>query len=82
MEQLKSLLEELKGDDYVRFKYGKRLDAALKAVEARQSLDTTALEARLTEALALLRGQKGGDVASSASKRKKAPAKPKAQPEA
>lgn len=74
MDKLRELLEEMKADDYVRFKYGKRLDAALKALDGQGALDAKELEARLTE---LLHWAKGGAPAGKRPKsapKKKAPA--------
>lgn len=71
---LKALLNDLKQDDYVRFRFGKRLDAALKSLESAPAPDTAEIEKRLTELLKLVRGEKGG-AASASSKR---PSKPKA----
>jgi hypothetical protein len=74
MDKLRSLLEELKADEYVRFKYGKRLDVALKTLEAQGALDARELEARLTELLDWTRGKaaknskKGGAPAGTPSK--------------
>ncbi|HEY9721507.1 MAG TPA: hypothetical protein V6D47_05810 [Oscillatoriaceae cyanobacterium] len=75
MEKVRSLLEALKADEYVRFKHGKALDAALKELEAQSALDAQALEARLLEMLELVRGKKGAPASpSSKSKRAKQPA--------
>ncbi len=61
LNPVKTLLADLARDDYVRFKYGKRVDAALKLLDA-QSVgpDATELEARLLELLDLVRGGKAG----------------------
>lgn len=79
MEQIKALLGELRSDEYVRFKFGKQIDAALKALEAKAPVETQVLEARLLEMLELVRGKKGGTSASPQSKSKRATAKPKPQ---
>lgn len=79
MEQIKALLGELRSDEYVRFKYGKQIDAALKALEAKAPVETQVLEARLLEMLELVRGKKGGTSASPQAKSKRATAKPKPQ---
>lgn len=68
MDKLQALLEEMKADDYVRFKYGKRLDAALKTLEAHAGLDARELEARLIELLDWTRGKKGGAPAGTRTK--------------
>ena len=76
MEQIKALLSEMRGDDYVRFKYGKQIEAALKALDAKAPVETQVLEARLLELLELVRGKKGGSPAQAGPKSKRAP-KPK-----
>lgn len=77
MEQIKALLSEMRSDEYVRFKYGKQIDAALKALD-KAPVETQVLEARLLEMLELVRGKKGGSSASPQAKSKRAPAKPQA----
>lgn len=79
MDEIKALLGELRSDEYVRFKYGKQIDAALKALEAKAPVEPQVLEARLLEMLELVRGKKGGTSASPQAKSKRAPAKPKPQ---
>lgn len=75
MEKVRTLLEALKTDEYVRFKHGKALDAALKELESQSALDAPMLEARLSELLELVRGKKGATASpSSKSKRAKQPA--------
>lgn len=78
MEQIRALLTEMRGDEYVRFKYGKQLDAALKALDAKAPVETQVLEARLLELLELVRGKKGGSSASPQAKSKRAPTKAQA----
>ena len=57
LHPVRTLLAEMAKDDYVRFKYGKRVDAALKLLEASDGgPDAAAIEARLLEALDLVRG--------------------------
>jgi hypothetical protein len=68
MDPIKALLAEMKTDEYVRFRYGKQIDAALKALDAQSQLDPKALEARLVDMLELVRGKKGGTPASPGSK--------------
>ena len=75
MEQIKALLSEMRSDDYVRFKYGKQIDAALKALDAKAPIETQVLEDRLSELLELVRGKKGGGPAQARPKSKRAPAK-------
>jgi hypothetical protein len=77
MDAIRALLNDMRSDDYVRFKYGKQLDAALKALDARAAVDSQVLEARLVELLELVRGKKGGATGSAATKSKRAPAKAK-----
>ena len=77
MEAIKALLSDMRADEYVRFKYGKQIDAALKALDARAALDAPALEAKLLEALELVRGKKGGSQASPGTKSKRTPGKTK-----
>jgi hypothetical protein len=67
-DPIRALLTELRDDDYVRFKFGKRVDAALKALETQSAVDTRELEARLQAMLELVRGKKGGSPASPAGK--------------
>ena len=67
-DPIRALLTELRDDDYVRFKYGKRVDAALKALDAQAAVDTRELEARLQAMLELVRGKKGGNPASPVTK--------------
>jgi hypothetical protein len=74
MEKVRSLLTELKNDEYVRFKYGKQLEVALKELDTQPSLDVRDVEARLAELLELVRGKKGGAGASPSTKSRK-PAK-------
>lgn len=60
LDPVRALLGDLAQDDYVRFKYGKRVEAALKLLDqATRGPDTAELEARLLEALDLVRGGKG-----------------------
>lgn len=75
MDKLRQLLEDMRSDDYVRFKYGKRVEAAIKALDEQQALDAAAIEARLQEVIALVRGEKGGSPAKAGSKRRQAPKK-------
>ena len=75
MDKVKALLEALRADDYVRFRYGKALEAAAKELEARGALDARELERRLAELLELVRGQKGGTPASAGPKRRPATAR-------
>lgn len=57
---VKTLLADLAQDDYVRFKYGKRVDAALKSLELLDGgPDPSEVEARLIELIDLVRGGKG-----------------------
>jgi hypothetical protein len=77
--RIKALLQEMRDDEYVRFKYGKAIDAALKALDARQAVDTRAVEAKLLEALDALRG-KGGAPVAAGPKSRRAPAKGKEAP--
>jgi hypothetical protein len=58
LDPVRALLADLAKDDYVRFKYGKRVDAALKALaQAKGGPDGAALEARLLELLEIVRGK-------------------------
>ena len=61
LNPVKTLLGDMAQDDYVRFKYGKRVDAALKLLaQVGGGPDAAELEARLLEVLDLVRGGKGG----------------------
>lgn len=61
LKPVKALLGDLAQDDYVRFKFGKRVDAALKLIDqAGTGPDAAELEARLLELIELVRGGKGG----------------------
>lgn len=62
-DPLRALLLEMRDDEYVRFRFGKRLDAALKALDARGGLDAAEIERRLTAVLELVRAPKGGAAA-------------------
>jgi hypothetical protein len=75
--RIKALLQELRADEYVRFKHGKAIDAALKALEGRQSVDTRAVEAKLVEALEALRGKGGAAIPAAGPKSRRSPAKAK-----
>src|SRR5687768_11955565 len=76
-DPLRALLADLGADEYVRFRYGKRLDAALRALDAHSGLDTAELERRLNAVLELVRAPKGGASAS----RPKSPRPPRADAE-
>lgn len=69
---LRTLLEDLKADEYVRFKFGKRIDSVLKALESQASLDIAEVEARLQALLDLVKTAKGGATAQPASKSRRA----------
>lgn len=59
LDPVKALLGDLAKDDYVRFKYGKRVDAALKLLDqAEVGPDAAAIEARLVDLLEVVRGGK------------------------
>lgn len=59
LDPVKTLLGDLAKDDYVRFKYGKRVDAAVKLLDqADLGPDAAAIEARLVELLDVVRGGK------------------------
>lgn len=73
VDAVRALLDELERDDYVRFKHGKALGAARKALDARPEVDTTVLEEHLTQALELLRGKKGAGQAGSGPKSPRRP---------
>lgn len=73
MDKLRDLLEEMKADDYVRFKYGKRIEAALKTLEGAGGIDAKELEARLNELLTWAKGgAPAGKRPKSAGPKKKA----------
>ncbi|MDB5098412.1 MAG: hypothetical protein JWM80_2833 [Cyanobacteria bacterium RYN_339] len=55
MDKVRALLLELTQDDYVRFKYGKAVEAALKALDAQQAVDLRDIEAKLTALLEVVR---------------------------
>jgi hypothetical protein len=73
MDPLRTLLNEMRTDDYVRFKYGKQIDATLKALDAKAGVDAQVLEARLVELLELVRGKKGGGSAPSSKSKRPTP---------
>lgn len=74
----RTLLHELAMDDYVRFKYGKRIDAALKQLDQQAGAPSTAeLEARLLELVDLVRGKKKGAGASAPAPKSPRAARPK-----
>lgn len=77
MEAVRALLNDMRSDEYVRFKYGKQIDQALKTLDARAAVDTQQLESRLVELLELVRGKKGGAAAAAGSKSKRTPSKAK-----
>jgi hypothetical protein len=55
MDKVKAFLAELRQDDYVKFKYGKALEAALKQLEAQQAVDLKDVEKRLQALLEVVR---------------------------
>jgi hypothetical protein len=55
MDKIKALLAELRQDDYVKFKYGKALEAALKQLDAQQAVDLREVEKRLLALLEVVR---------------------------
>lgn len=77
LNPVRTLLGDMAQDEYIRFKYGKRVEAALKALDqATTGPDLGEVEARLVEALEALRGGKKGGGASASGP--KSPRKPRA----
>lgn len=59
LNPVRTLLGDMSQDDYVKFKYGKRVEAALKLLDhVATGPDTVELEGRLLELLDLVRGTK------------------------
>jgi hypothetical protein len=70
LTKVKALLDELKQDDYVKFRYGKAIENALKVLESHTALDPAEIELGLTDLLELVRGKKGGTPAGAGPKRR------------
>ncbi len=84
----RTLLHELAMDDYVRFKYGKRLEAALKQLDLQAGGASPAeLEVKLLELLDLVRGKpargakKGAGESAPAAKSARTPREKKGKPD-